>query len=205
MEDQLKAEELKQQYVEEQNTKAQRKNESLLGQIPSWAMEPLPADATGFFGTGMGRSDSLSNSRKVAKLDAEFELAKTISQEISGSERLYTQENSGGITKQYEALIDKLVTNIPVVGYDTVKSETISINGMYYSFVLLKMPYDEYNAIIQQQLSESTDQKIQAAFLDLERRIEKRRQQAIEKAENTSPDESIAPETRSQQVDGSSI
>lgn len=153
------------------------------------------------FGIGIGESDSLAVAMKKSKIAAEFELAKTLGQELSGSEREYIQENSQGLTQQYEELIDKLVSNVPVVGFQVIKSETLSIDGKYHNFVMLKLPYDEFNAVIQQQRSATSQQTIKEAFEDLERRVENRRQQIREEQQPTNNPVALKPTDNKQKKD----
>ena len=154
----------------------QERMESHIDAIPGWALEAPHPDETGMYAVGMGESKKLRVALRKATLDAEFGLAKLYSQELSGSERSYTQDNAeGGVDEQYTALIDKLVDSVPLAGFEVVEQQVKPINGEYHAFVLLKLPYDEFNRVLQSQKREARDAEITAAFDDLERRLEKRR------------------------------
>ncbi|KGM38710.1 hypothetical protein JY96_21285 [Aquabacterium sp. NJ1] len=131
---------------------------------------------------GIGKSSDLRTSMRKAMLDGEFGLAKLYNQELSGSERSYNQEQGGALTQQYTELIDKLVTQVPVVGLETIKQDVKSIGGEFNTFVLVKLPYTEFNRVLQQQKAQAHDAKIAAAFSDLERRVSERQAQRAKEA-----------------------
>lgn len=169
------------EMLERQKAREQAQREQELESVPDWVMDPPDSDATGFYGIGVAQSKSLNHARKSARLQAEFELAKMSQQELSGSERAYEQGNSDGdVESQTTFLIDKIVDAVPVVGYDVVDQELTPIDGVYHAYVLLKLPYNQFNTVLQQQRADEKDDKIQAAFDDLERRLDKRRQAKAE-------------------------
>ncbi|MBW8191325.1 hypothetical protein K0504_09775 [Neiella marina] len=180
---QLEIERLRAEAEQSRNEANQDRLEEQLELVPEWVLSPLRPDATGMYGVGISQSSNLNIALKKSRLQAEFELAKLYRQELSGSERSYEQDNGTTDTQeQYTSLIDKLVENVPVVGFDVVKQEVKPINGQYHAFVLLRLPYDEFNKVIQQQRLLSREDKISAAFDDLEKRLDKRRTQRIEDA-----------------------
>lgn len=162
----------------EQRQQDQQRMEAAMQQVPAWALDMPQPDASGVYAVGMGEADRLRLALRKAMLDAEFGLAKLYRQELSGSERAFTQDSSGdAVSEQYTALIDKLVSAVPVVGFQVIGQEVKPIDGLYHAFVLLKLPYDEFNRVLQSQRRNEQDKTIRAAFDDLERRLEKRRQQ----------------------------
>jgi len=166
------------EMTERQEAREQAQREQELESVPDWVMDPPDSDATGFYGVGVAQSKSLNHARKSARLQAEFELAKMSRQELSGSERAYEQGNSDGdVESQTTFLIDKVVDAVPVVGYDVVDQELTPVDGVYHAYVLLKLPYNQFNTVLQQQRASEKDDKVQAAFDDLERRLDKRRQE----------------------------
>ena len=86
----------------------------------------------------------------------------------------------------YTELVDKLVTQVPVVGFETVKQDVKSISGEFHTFVLLKLPYMEFNRVLTQQRAQAQDAKISAAFADLEKRVMARQEQRAKAAASTS-------------------
>lgn len=144
--------------------------------LPNWVLEPPVADATGFYGVGIAQSKQLNHSRRAARLQAEFELAKQTGQELSGSERSYEQgSNSGDVNSQTTFLIDQIVDSIPVVGYEVVEQKLTVLNGQFHAYTLLKLPYEEFNKAMQSLKGTSNSATIQKQFDDLERRLNSRR------------------------------
>lgn len=155
---------------------AQRKEE--LNVAPSWYLSPPEADSTGFYGVGYSRSKNMGHALKAARLQAEFDLAKMYKQELSGSERSFERGNTeGDVVTQTTFLIDKIVDAVPVVGYTVVEQKMVPLNGTYETFVLLKLPYDEFNKVLISQKEKALDKTVQASFDDLERRLNNRRAQ----------------------------
>lgn len=143
---------------------------------PDWALAPPPSDPTSIYGVGIFESKKLRHAIAGAKLVAEFDLAKQSAQELSGSERLFDQGDAEGNVKvQSTFLIDKLVMGVQVVGYDIVQSQTIALNGVFHSYVMLKMPIGDFNKVLVSAKKDSFDVKVRAAFDDMQRRLNERR------------------------------
>ena len=154
------------------------KREEELDTAPSWFLSPPEADGTGFYGVGHSKSKQMGHGLKAARLQAEFALAKMYRQELSGSERAFERGNTDGdVVTQTTFLIDKIVDAVPVVGYTVVEQKMIPLNGAFETFVLLKLPYDEFNKVLQAQRQQALDKTVQASFDDLERRLKDRRLQ----------------------------
>jgi hypothetical protein len=181
--DEVKAMKVRADAENDRREKEQARLENTIKQVPSWALETPRPDGTGVYAVGMSESDKLRLALRQATLEAEYNLAKTYNQELSGSERSYTQTNgSQTSSEQYTALIDKLVSQVPVSGFEVVRQEIKPIEGKYNAFVLLKLPYEQFNRILQEQRAKQSnnDQSIKAAFDDLTIRLEKRRQQRLD-------------------------
>lgn len=162
--DQLKAEQLKADA-------AQTKAEKYIANVPEWVLKQPKPDATGVYGVGQGESKKLDIAMKKANLNAQFELAKNFGQELSGNEQSYTQENNAGVTDQYTQLIDNIVDSVPVNGYSVVSQEIVAIDGKYSAFLLLKLPYEEFNAVLEKQKAQAKSEEIKEAFAHLEKRL----------------------------------
>lgn len=161
---------------------SQRKEE--IATSPRWFLSPPEADGTGFFGVGYARSKQMGHALKAARLQAEFELAKMYRQELSGSERAFERGNTeGDVVGQTTFLIDKIVDAVPIVGYTVVEQKMVPLNGVFETFVLLKLPYDEFNKVLQAQRERELDKTVQASFDDLERRLNNRRSQREQEAQ----------------------
>lgn len=182
-EDSISASEARAAADEKAAQKRQEKMEGNLSEIPGWFLEVPKPDGSGVYAVGEGESNKVRVAMKKAMLDAEFGLAKVYGQELSGSERSSVQDSNGDATaSQYNALIDKLVSQVSVAGFETVHQEVKAIDGKYHAFVLLKLPYAQFNTVLQNQAAKSNDARIAAQFKDLERRLDKRRQQRAEEA-----------------------
>lgn len=166
MEDQIKAEKVK-------NEAAQEKAEHLVSTIPSWVLEP-PQSSSGVYGVGIGESRNLDIAIKKSNLNAQFELAKSLGQEISGNEQNYTSESSTKTTTQYTQLIDSLVDSIPMNGFETVEHEMITIDGKFTSYRLMHLSYKQIERSLNLASKETEQAEIKAAFIELEERLEQR-------------------------------
>lgn len=181
--DEVKAMEVRADAAKVVKEKEQRKAEEMISSVPAWALEPPKPDGTGVFAVGLADSEKLPIALRKAMLQGEFGLAKIYNQEISGSERSYVQDNGKhGTTDQFTGLIDKLVMQVPITGVEIVKQEVKAIDGTFHAFVLVKLPYEQFNQVLQSQRAKTRDATIAAAYDDLERRIDKRRKQRIEEA-----------------------
>lgn len=179
----------------EKSTQLQQKE---IDSLPEWVLSPPASDSTGFYGVGIAQSKQLNHSRRSARLQAEFELAKQMGQELSGSERSFEQGGaSGDVSTQTTFLIDQIVDSIPVVGYQIVDQRLTTLNGQFHAYTLLKLPYEEFNKALQQLKDKSNNDAVQKQFDDLERRLSKRRaeKEAAAQAEHNREIESIEART----------
>lgn len=173
--------EAKEERIATQTEREQEAREEQIDGAPDWFLAPPDSDATGFFGVGYAQSKSMGHALKSAKLQAEFSLAKMYKQELSGSERAFERGDSdGNVSSQTTFLIDKIVDAVPVVGYSVIEQKMWPINGKFETFVLLKLPYDEFNKVLAAQRAQTLDKTVLASFDDLERRLADRRKQKSE-------------------------
>lgn len=183
--DSAKADKIRAEAAAEQQKRNQAEMEAQISEVPGWSLQVPAPDDTGVYAVGIGKSSDMRVAMRKSMLDGEFELVKNINQEISGSERSYTQDTNNSVnSEQYTALIDKLVRQVPMSGVEVVKRDIKVIGGKFNAFVMLKLPYDEFNKVLQQQHNGAQETaeaaRIQKAFDDLQKRIDKRRQQQIE-------------------------
>lgn len=177
--DQMAAENARAKEEKRRNKEKQEAMEKFVDELPKWALEAPKPDATGIYAVGMGASDGLVVSIRKATLEAEFGLAKVYRQELSGAERSLVEERGEKVaSQQYQQVIDKLVSRVPVVGYEVVRQEVKPIDGKYHAFMLLKLPYDQFNKVLQDQKLEGDGAK--AVFDDLERRVRQRQADRIQ-------------------------
>lgn len=152
---------------------------AMLDTVPDWYTQTPQSDESGMYGAGSATSKDMNIAMKKARLQAEFELAKMYKQELSGSERVYERENAAGeLVQTSQFLIDKLVDSVPLVGYTIVEQKLmVAPQGGFLAYTLLKLPYDEFNRVLQSAKAESQDEREVTAFNDLERRLQQRRQE----------------------------
>jgi hypothetical protein len=159
----------------------QEKRQQEIDSVPVWALMPPLADENGFYAVGIAESEQMSFAIRKSKLQAEFELAKQYRQLLSGSERSYESETMGGkVNSATEILIDKIIEEVPIVGYDIVQHELKPQNGKHVSYLLLKMPYMQYNKVLKERQELEFKSEMKLAYKDLERRLDKRKAQLLE-------------------------
>jgi len=200
--EQAKVQEIRAEQAEQERKQAQERMELQMKEVPEWALKTPSPDGQGVYAVGIAQSSQIQVAMKKAQLEAEFGLAKMMNQEISGSERSYLEDTGEELlTSRYTALIDKLVEKVPVVGIEVVAQEVKPIQGKYNAFVLLKLPYDEFNQVIRRQRAISSDKSMQAQFDDLERRLDKRRQQRLEETALKQSQDAAALQQRKELLD----
>lgn len=169
---------IQEQREEAAQARIEKKNEELeekMELVPDWYLEPPTGDEVGVFGVGLGTSPRIDNALKIAQLQSEFDVAKQMRQELSGQERLYNKQTGDDeITSQYSELVDKLVTRVPVVGFDVLKKEVKVVDGKYTAYILIKLPFREFNRVLQQEKAANQDATINSAFDALEKRVRER-------------------------------
>lgn len=172
--DQSRADEVYRQAEADRLKVRQTEMEREISAIPAWALQAPKPDAVGVYAAGIAESDNLVVASRKAMLEAEFGLAKLYGQEISGGERSLVDEDGRAVSARYQGLIDKLVSRVPVVGFEVVQQEVKPLGGRYHAFVLLKLPYAEFNRVLRDVRTNERDKTFQSAFADLERRLNSR-------------------------------
>lgn len=199
----LELEKSQQEMIALQKKREQVDREKEMDVMPKWFLKPPKPDTTGFFGVGYSRSKNPGFALKAARLQAEADLAKQYKQEISGSERSFEQGNGDGdVQSQTTLLIDKIIDSVPVVGYTVVEQIMEPVDGAYQTYVLLKLPYDEFNKVLLSEKKNAFDKAVQGHFDDLERRLKERRAERAQEAQDTFNREQEALKTRADIVNG---
>ena len=184
------AQEIRRDAAMERMEHEQEQIEDLMDTVPDWAITPPQSASEGVYAVGMGKSKSLDTALKKASLQAQYALAKAYKQELSGNERSYVQDNANiGVTEQYTQLIDTLVDSVRVVGFRVIEQEVVPLQGNFNAYTLVKLPYEQFNTMLQQSKNETTSTDIRLAFKELEERLEKRRvSREAQSTESTSLD-----------------
>ena len=155
---------------------AQEVAEQTLESVPSWVINPPKSDAVGVYGVGIGQSKKLDVSMKKGSLNAQYELAKSFGQVLSGNERSYTKDGAAGSTDDFTQLVDSIVAEVPVNGYEVIENKVVAMNGEYTNYTLLRLTYDQLGKGLELAQQESTDTKIKSEFNDLYDRLESLKQ-----------------------------
>lgn len=170
------AQEVRRDAAIEKMEHEQEQIEDMMDAVPDWVITPLQSDSEGVYAVGIGKSKTLDTALKKASLQAQYALAKAYKQELSGNERSYVQENANiGVTEQYTQLIDTLVDSVRVVGFRVIEQEVVPLQGKFNAYTLVKLPYEQFNTMLQQSKNETSSTDIRLAFKELEERLEKRR------------------------------
>lgn len=156
---------------------AQKQAENTIDAMPSWAAVVPRPDSTGVYALGIADSDKVQLALKKAQLQAEYGLAKQFNQELAGSERSMQQDAGANSSSQYQSLIQSLVSYVPVVGFEVVKQEVKAVNGQFQAYMLLKLPYAEFNKALQNQKQQNQNVQMRQAFNDLELRLQQRQRE----------------------------
>ncbi|AEH16299.1 LPP20 family lipoprotein [Shewanella baltica] len=147
-------------YANAQNELVEAKTEQMkesVSNAPEWFLNPPMSNNDGVYATAMGQADNLMMARNIANLNAEYAIAKTVSQEVSGRERQNTEVRNGRTNQSNDETIVKLVNKAKVVGYNHVNTTVQVENGKYVVYMLLHLPYEKLERMIE--LNESNFEK----------------------------------------------
>lgn len=150
----------------------QKRAEATLSQLPAWVVNPPKSDATGVYGVGIGESKKLDVAMKKGSLNAQYELAKSFGQVLSGNERSYTKDGAAGSTDDFTQLIDSIVAEVPINGYEVIENKVVALDGKFTNYTLMRLSYDQFTSGLKVAEQKSTDEKIKSEFNDLYQRLD---------------------------------
>ena len=150
---------------------AQEKVQKQLALVPDWFLLPPGNDSEGVYGVGSGESRKIELAMKKASMNAQYELAKSFSQALSGNERSYQREGSEQLTEQYTKVVDSLVATVPLNGYETVQQRVFVVDEKFVAYKLIRLTYKRFAQSIKENQPESHQGEIKAAFSELEKRL----------------------------------
>lgn len=166
-EEQAKVEKIQSDAAEAQAERRQEQMEQEMKNLPGWVLDPPKTDGNGFYGVGVGSDRDLVNSMRKAKLQASYELAKTMKSELSGEDTM-----TGSGEGEYRYVINNFVDKVNLSGAQVVKQKVEPINGMYKSYVLMKYPYNDFNQILKDsQANEANKKTLEDAYQRLMKKI----------------------------------
>ncbi|MBJ6954145.1 hypothetical protein D6V10_07285 [Vibrio cholerae] len=163
------------------------KEEQKFNSVPSWFLNAPQNDDQGIYAVGTATSNNLQFSMNHAKLNAEFTLAKNLSQEVSGRERAFMSAGSNGnVESDSESVVTKFVDSADIVGVSTVKNEVVLIDGQYTVYTLLHLSYENQAKILARKAGDTTQATAAKAYEEVEaevrRRAAERHQLEVDKA-----------------------
>lgn len=178
------------QYVEhkqEVREKAYSKEEKKFAAVPKWFLNQPKNDDSGVYAVGTATSNNLQFSLNHAKLNAEFSIAKSLNQELSGRERAFMRSDSNGnVSSDAESVVTKFVDSADIVGVDTVENEVQLNEGKYTVYTLVYMSYEQQANILGRKAGNTTRASAKEAYAEIEaelrRRADERKQLEIDKA-----------------------
>ena len=180
--DQAKADQIRQNSEAAQSAKRQAAMKDEIGAIPEWVMQVPPTDGIGFYAVGKGSSESMDVSMDKARLDGEFGLAEQLKNAVSGQVQHREKDGVNGLQEDYKRLVDNLVAEVPLNGYQVIHQDVMPIQGKFHTYVLLRLPFASVNRVVQEQESRSHDAEVKQDFQELSNRIEKLKEEARLKA-----------------------
>src|SRR5690554_1870235 len=128
--DHLKAQAQFEKAEAERKAKANEVLKSQISDWPAWATEQPSNGPAGIYAVGMASSSDPSIALRKAKLKAEFELAQSVRQEISGQERQADLDDGfADVRSEYELLVDRFVASVPLRGHQVVEQHLTVSEG----------------------------------------------------------------------------
>ena len=180
--DQAKADQIRQNAEAAQAKKRQAAMSDEINAMPEWVTQVPPTDATGFYAVGQGASDDLRVSMEKARMDGEFGLAEQFKNSLSGQAQHRDKEGANGRQEDYKRMVDNLVAEVPLNGYQVIHQDVKPIQGRFHTYILLRLPFASVNRVVQEQESHTHDAEVKQDFQELSDRIEKLKEDARLKA-----------------------
>jgi len=152
----------------------------VVDETPTWYVDPIKdRKCKGcLFGVGTAVSPDLQLSKDKARLIAKAELADVIKGEMNAKAKLYITElgrnQKMDTVTEVESTIVNVISQTKVRGYELWKQEiTLTKNGMYRTFIGLKLPVGDANKLYDYTIEEVADafnvkQKADKAFSEVE-------------------------------------
>lgn len=168
--------ELEAQRTEQLEQSQERKSEQLrqaLDDVPGWVIAPPKPDVKGVYGVGLAESSSLNLVMKKARLQAEFEIAQQMAQEISGLEQQFSEDATGNEANlRFESAVERFVNSVEIAGQEIVKQDVKISGGQYNGFVLMRLSFDSMERMLEERSAMEGYDRMKAAFKALKERVE---------------------------------
>ncbi len=173
--DQARADEIRAKQEKERLEADQKMAQKKIDATPEWVINPPRPDAGGFYGVGIASSSNMDIALKKGMLAAEFELAKQYRSIVSGNARQFQRDDGGrsGASERFTQLVDQLVDRVELSGYEVAKREVKALDGQFQTYVLLRLSYERLERSVQAARAGERDRGIDEQFAELERRLDK--------------------------------
>lgn len=156
----------------------ERKNEMLeesLSNVPDWVIEPPKPDVTGIYGVGIAESSNVAVVMKKARLQAEYDLAAQMEQEISGLDQQFIEDSTGNEANlRFQSAVERFVNSVEIAGQEIVEQEVSVSNGKYDGYVLMRLSFDSMERMLEERNNMEGYDRMKAAFKELRERVEAR-------------------------------
>ncbi|MBU2952320.1 LPP20 family lipoprotein [Marinobacter sp. F3R08] len=156
------------------------KNEQLeesLSNVPDWVIEPPKPDVAGIYGVGVAESSNVAVVMKKARLQAEYELAAQMKQEISGLDQQFIEDSSGNDANlRFQSAVERFVNSVEIAGQEIVEQEVDVSNGKYDGYVLMRLSFDSMERMLEERNNMEGYDRMKAAFKELRERVEASKQ-----------------------------
>lgn len=184
--EQVKSEQIREDADQARRDRLTKKMETELDEVvPDWFLNPPKMDGTGVYGVGTATSKDLGFAVRKAKQLALYESAKVLKHEITGQERSMQRDNGvdGDIANRTEMLVDSFTNRVDASGFEVVKNEVKAYNGQFYSFALVKVPFEAYNEILRRN-KDPLANEFKQLFADLEKRSAQRHAEEVAESQS---------------------
>ncbi len=164
---------------------------------PEWFNNPPSSTKDILYVTGTSSSVNYGSSRNKALLDAQVQLGDKLNGEMNALIQQYQNDSGDNYASSTTTNVKKLIAETNLTGYSIDKLTTIKIGTEFQTFVLLRYPLGEANALMQRKLAmqerKELDMKQRQGQIDLQRELDRKAARQAEQDARTQ--QIIAPDT----------
>lgn len=166
-------------------------------QAPDWFNNPPASNKDVLYVTGTSNSVNYGSSRNKALLDAQVQLGDKLNGEMNALIQQYQNDAGDSYSSSTTTNVKKLIAETNLTGYSIDKLTTIKVGTEFQTFVLLRYPLGEANALMQRKLAmqerKELDMKQRQGQIDLQRELDRKAARQAEQDSRTQ--QIIAPDT----------
>lgn len=166
-------------------------------QAPEWFNNPPTSTKDVLYVTGTSNSANYGSSRNKALLDAQVQLGDKLNGEMNALVQQYQNDSGDNFASSTTTNVKKLIAETSLTGYSIDKLTTIKVGTEFQTFVLLRYPLGEANALMQRKLAmqerKELTMKQRQGQIDLQRELD--RKTARQAEQESRVQQIIAPDT----------